>query len=408
MKPLYKYLIVFAALIGGYLLFGTGAYLMPDKAVQQNVKKTLESGDLDSDQPRAILPNQLQTRMDNFTDAIILNQAYVMRIEGFGAGLLSVPRWWGPMLPFEVLRAGVDGQEMEICHYARYWHGSTFLTRYLLTLYDYISIRRLLYIVTSLLMLWCGVVLWRRGGWPLAVPVLFSLLVCYAFVMQFSMQFAMVLVLALAGMIAVGRAKPKEKAASLMPFFVVGSLTCYFDLLTAPALTLGMMLVVQAALSQEERPLKGWLRSLYGALLWAAGYLGTWFTKWVIATLFTSENVIADGWKNTLHRSGIQDFSRWDAVMANLDLLPWEYVLLAVLIVVALMVVRFHAKGWRRAVQLLPIALLPWVWYFFAADHSYWHNWFTFRAQAVSVAAVLLALAQMVDWKKLQIDNQEG
>ena len=378
---------------------------MPEKAVQHHVKKTLENGDLNNDQPRAILPNQAQTRMDNFTDAIILNQAYVMRVEGFGAGLLSVPRWWAPLMPFEVLRAGIDGQEMEIWHYARYWHGNTFLTRYLLTLSDYISIRMLLYIVTSLLMLWCGVVLWRRGGWPLTVPAMFALLVCYAFVMQFSMQFAMVLILALAGMIAIGRGKSREESTPLMPFFVIGSLTCYFDLLTAPVLTLGMMLVVQAALSQEELPMKGWLRSLYSTLLWGAGYLGTWLTKWGIATLFTSENIIADGWKNTLHRSGIQDFSRWDAVMANLDLLPWKFVLAAILIALFLMVVRFNAKGWRRAVQLLPIALLPLIWYFFAADHSYWHNWFTFRAQAVSVAAVLLSIAQMVDWRKMKIEK---
>jgi O-antigen/teichoic acid export membrane protein len=50
---------------------------------------------------------------------------------------------------------------------------------------------------------------------------------------------------------------------------------------------------------------------------------------------------------------------------------------------------------------LLVVAFIPWVWYLFAANHSYLHNWFTFRAQAVSVAAILLALMQLVDWNKL-------
>ena len=154
MKPLYKYLIVFSALIAGYLLFGAGAWLMPDRAVQRHVRETLDKGDMESDQPRAVLPGLPQTRMDNFTDAIILNQAYVMRLEGFRTGVLSVPRWWGPLLPYEVLRAGVDGQEMQIRHYARYWHGNTFLTRYLLVFYDYMDIRLLLYIVSTLLMVW--------------------------------------------------------------------------------------------------------------------------------------------------------------------------------------------------------------------------------------------------------------
>lgn len=400
MKPLYKYLIVFAALIAGYLLFGAGAWLMPEKAVQRHVRETLDKGDMDSDQPRAVLPRLMQTRMDNFTDAIILNQAYVMRIEGFRTGVLSVPRWGEvPLLPYEALRAGVNGEDTYIRHYARYWHGNTFLARYLLVFYNYVDIRLLLYIVSTLLMLWCGVSLWRRQGWQTAVAVMFGLAVCYAFVMQFSMQFAPVLIIALAGMIALSRG-----CNPAMTAFVIGSLTCYFDLLTAPMLTLGALLVVQAAMSGEEKVWRGWWSSLRSALLWAAGYVGTWAAKWVIATVFTAENVIADGIKNTLGRaSGLEDFTRWDALTTNIELLPWKYIapVLAVLLVLAL--VRFNAKGWRKAVQILPIALLPWVWYLFAANHSYWHSWFTFRAQAVSVAAMVLAVAQMVDWNKLRI-----
>ncbi len=398
MKLFCRYFAVFAALIAAYLLFGAGAYLMPDSAVQKHVQRTLANGDMNEDQPRAILPQMLQTRMDNYTDAIILNQAYVMRQEGFKSGVLSVPRWWAPKLPYEVLRDGVDGQEMEIWHYARYWHGNTFLTRYLLVAYDYVNIRLLLYIVSSLLMIWCGALLWRRQGWQTAMAVVFGLTVCFAFVMQFSMQFAPVLIIALAGMAALSRG-----CNPAMTAFVVGSLTCYFDLLTAPILTLGSLLVVQAVTSSEENVWRGWWQSGKSALLWFAGYAGTWITKWIIATVFTSENVIADGIKNMVGRSsGIDDFTRWDALTNNLQMLPWKYIALAVLVLSVLMAVRFNAKGWRRAVQLLPIALLPCGWYLFAANHSYWHNWFTFRAQAASVTAVLLAMMQMVDWNKLR------
>lgn len=376
---------------------------MPDSAVQKHVQRTLANGDMNEDQPRAILPQMLQTRMDNYTDAIILNQAYVMRQEGFKSGVLSVPRWWAPKLPYEVLRDGVDGQEMEIWHYARYWHGNTFLTRYLLVAYDYVNIRLLLYIVSSLLMIWCGALLWRRQGWQTAMAVVFGLTVCFAFVMQFSMQFAPVLIIALAGMAALSRG-----CNPAMTAFVVGSLTCYFDLLTAPILTLGSLLVVQAVTSSEENVWRGWWQSGKSALLWFVGYAGTWITKWIIATVFTSENVIADGIKNMVGRSsGIDDFTRWDALTNNLQMLPWKYIALAVLVLAVLMAVRFNAKGWRRAVQLLPIALLPCGWYLFAANHSYWHNWFTFRAQAASVTAVLLAMMQMVDWNKLRKKKED-
>lgn len=399
---------VFGLLIALYLIFGAGAYLMPDSAVQHHIEKTLDQGDLDSDQPRAFLPRQ-QCRMDNFTDAIILNQAYVMRVEGFCTGVLLVPRWGEvPLLPYEVLRAGVNGEETYIRHYGRYWHGNTFLTRYLLVFFDYISIRLLLYIITTLLSVWCAILLWRRASWQTAAVVAFGLAASYAFMMQFSMQFAPVLILALAGMIAlVGTRRAVSAERQSIAFFVIGSLTCYFDLLTAPMLTLGLMLVLQAALMPEGTLWQGWRCSLGSALLWAAGYVGTWVSKWIIATLFTSENVIADGIHNTLNRSDIGDYSRWDAIMANLDLLPWQFILIAVLLLVVLAVVRFNAQGWLRAVQLLPIALLPWVWYFLAANHSYLHCWFTFRAQAVSIAAILLALMQFVDWKNIKLKTKK-
>lgn len=403
MKPLYKYLIVFAALIAGYLLFGAGAYLMPDRAVQRHVRDTLDKGDIEADQPRAVLPRLMQTRMDNFTDAIILNQAYVMRIEGFRTGVLSIPRWGEvPLLPYEALRAGVNGEETYIRHYARYWHGNTFLMRYLLVFYNYVDIRLLLYIVSTLLMLWCGVTLWRRQGWQTAVAVIFGLAVSYTFVMQFSMQFAPVLIIALAGMIALSRG-----CNAMMTAFVVGSLTCYFDLLTVPMLTLGALLVVQAAMSTEEKVWRGWWDTCRTALLWAVGYVGTWVTKWVMATVFTAENVIVDGIKNTSGRaSGLDDFTRWDALVNNIELLPWKYIAPVLAVLAVLAIVWFNGKGWRRAVQILPIALLPWGWYLFAANHSYWHNWFTFRAQAATVAAMVLALAQMVDWSRIRLNKK--
>jgi len=400
-----SYLKIFGLLLAAYLLFGAGAWLMPNGPVNRHIANTLAKGDLSSDQPRAFLP-QHQCRMDNFTDALILNQAQAMSTENLFDGVLLMPRKSANGLPFEDLRAYSDGnQEMYTIHYGRYWHGNTFLTRYLLVFYDYVSIRLLLYIVSSLLLAWCIMLLWRKGGWQTAMAVLFGLLVSYAFMMQFSIQFVPVLILALSGVIALARSdKPATKL-----FFVIGSLTCFFDLLTAPMLTLGLMLVVQAVFTRDEvepvpaQTVKGWWLTIRSSLLWVAGYTATWAFKWIIATLLTSENVIADGIKNVGNRSGVLlDHSRWDAVTANLGMLPWQVIVIVLLLLVIMAAVSFRAQGWRKAVQLLPIALLPWMWDFFAANHSFLHNWFTFRAQAVSIAALLLALMQFVDWNKLK------
>lgn len=396
-----SYLKVFGLLIVLYLLFAAGSWCMPDAPVKYHVAKTIERGDLSDDQPRAFMP-RLQCRMDNYTDALILNQAYSLRSENLINGTMLVPRLTCERLPFEELRVAVGmdkAADKSVATYARYWHGNTFFARYLLFFWDYPTIRLLFFIFSSLLMLWCGALLWTRGSWQLAVAVGFGLVCSYVFMMQFSLQLGMVLLIALGGMISI--AKKRRDASPMVIFFILGSLTAYFDLLTAPVLTLGLPLVVLLALGPVGKLSKTFKDVILNSLLWAVGYGLTWVSKWILATLLTSENIWADGLHNVLNRSGVLDeYGRWDALMANLDLLPWAFIAMALAVIVVLACMHFHKEGWRRALPLLAVALLPWIWYLFAANHSYLHNWFTFRAQAVSIAALLLASMQFVDWRK--------
>lgn len=411
MKVAVQYLKLFGLLLAAYLLFAAGSYWMAQAPVKKHVVKTIERGDLASDQPRAFLP-RLQCRMDNYTDALILNQAYTMPSENMVNGIMLLPRLTCEKLPFEELRVAVgidpapDSCHVSTATYARYWHGNTFLARYLLFFWDYPTIRLLLYIVSSLLLLWCGALLWQRGGWQPAAAVGIGLACSYAFMMQFSLQLGMVLLIALGGMIALARQGKKKKNGEkgiLAIFFIIGSLTAYFDLLTAPMLTLGLPLIVMLALGREERLSVVFKRLGKTSLLWAVGYGATWVSKWILATLLTSENIWADGLHNLSNRSGVLDeYGRWDALTANIDLLPWGFIILGLAVIIVLACrYHFNRQGWRRALPLLVVALIPWLWYLFAANHSYLHNWFTFRSQAVTITALFLAAMQFVDWKKL-------
>jgi putative effector of murein hydrolase LrgA (UPF0299 family) len=80
-------------------------------------------------------------------------------------------------------------------------------------------------------------------------------------------------------------------------------------------------------------------------------------------------------------------------------------ILLVILVVLAC--IRYRPQGWRQSVQYLAIMFIPWLWYLFAANHSLEHEWFTFRAQAASVAAALLAVASLVDWKHLKLKTKK-
>ncbi|MFA5639888.1 MAG: hypothetical protein WC946_05300, partial [Bacteroidales bacterium] len=48
------------------------------------------------------------------------------------------------------------------------------------------------------------------------------------------------------------------------------------------------------------------------------------------------------------------------------------------------------------------IAILPYVWFFVVANHSYLHYWFTYRTQAFSISCIFLALLSMVSLEKMR------
>ena len=119
-----SYLKVFGWLMALYLLFAAGSWCVPDAPVKYHIAKTIERGDLADDQPRAFLP-RLQCRMDNYTDALILNQAYFLRSENLVNGTMLVPRLTCERLPFEELRVAVGmdtASDKSVATYARYWH----------------------------------------------------------------------------------------------------------------------------------------------------------------------------------------------------------------------------------------------------------------------------------------------
>ena len=411
MKKVLVYSFYFLLLLAGYILFGLGSMAMPDKAVEHHVRQTVGQNDLKADFWFAFLykPNYY---MDNFTDALVLNQAWCLGEEesmNLWQRLMLVPRHRcmadGVEQGCESLRRLTEGDTtLKIMCYPRYWHGSTYLMRYLLAIDDYVVLRGLFFLLSSMLLLWVLLALAKRVGvWASALYFLaFVLVDC--FMMQFSIQFLPVLLITLGGTLWV----LNRKRSSLgVVFFVLGSLTAYFDLLTAPLLTWALPLLVWLAANGQRSAAKG--RQLFtdalASLLWAVGYAATWAAKWLLATLTTPMNVFSDASAQASLRAAVEDYTRWGAVERNLDLVPWLYVTIAAVVLALLAVRHFNGKGWRQALVCLVVAVAPVAWYIVLGNHSYEHYWFTYRSLAVTVMGLLAAVASLVDWRKLRIEN---
>ena len=404
-RPLPKYLAVFFGLIAAYLLFALAANLLPNKPILRHAARTIEHNDLQNDFAFAVTCRP-QYYMDNFTDALIINQACNGGSSQLLTSMLLIPRVDYGGEQCESLRRFTQGDTSYFTvHYGRYWHGSTFLMRFLLLIGDYVSLRILFYLLSTLLLAWVAVALYRHIGTAAMLLYMLALAMVNVFMMQLSIQFLPVLVIALtASLWVLYRVHHPWQMGLLM--FAVGSLTTFFDLLTCPMMTWGLPMCVflmkQHRSSHCPKPadrLKTWTLS---SLLWMVGYGLTWVSKWFIATVLTGENVIRDGAKQFAVRAGQGiDYSRWDAVGNNLNLIRWPYVALTIMLLLAIMVWRFNRTGLPTALLCLLTALPPLLWYLVTADHSYLHYWFTYRSLSVPLTAIFFAIAAMVDWPRI-------
>ena len=402
MKQVLRYLVLFVGLIAAYLLFAVAVTLLPSKPVERHVEQTLEATDLKADFWFAFLYKPAYF-MDNFTDALIVNQAMCNGRSDMNVWerVMLVPRMELEHDQCENLRLLSEGDgSLHVVNYPRYWHGSTFLMRLLLTVDDYVVLRTFFYILSSMLLLWVLVALLRRmGAWAAAVYML-AMLSVNVFMMQFSIQFLPVLLIAVAGTLVV-LYHGNDSGRMARMFFILGSLTAYFDLLTCPLITWGIPMVVWLAMkhSDEVKPVRSFAVS---SALWGVGYAATWAAKWLIATLTTSADVFADAAGQAAERASMGDSGRWAALVRNVELVPWLYAAVALVVLIVFAVRWFDSRRWRQAVLCLVAALAPMGWFIAVAQHSWQHYWFTYRILAVTVMGVLMAVGCLVDWQRIE------
>jgi hypothetical protein len=398
MKDVTKFIKVFVLLIASYFVFAVLSCLLPDKTIKAHIAQSAPGLAEEGSYPNAIITWD-QCQMDNFTDALIMNQIYNIDRKHPVRSAMIVNRsseggldWDQPGL----LLRRVHGEELKSHQYSRYWHGNTFLFRFVLLLMDFNMLRWTLYLISGLLMVMLLCAYYPEAGTLKTMVLSFGFLVTCGFVTQFSMQFFPVLALTLIGSLLVIK-RDKSKDFGLL-FFIVGSLTCYFDLLTAPLLTLGIPLAVMLSLNKESQfDLKRNLLTIIKLiLLWGLGFALTFFMKWVLASLILGQNVLADAYEVALYRMDTEDFTRWDALSRNFKMIPLWMIIVAVAVLIVIDVVRHKRLNCKKALAYLLVGVMPLVWYLLLSNHSYIHWWFTYRLLAITITCLMLMLSDAI------------
>ena len=194
-----------------------------------------------------------------------------------------------------------------------------------------------------------------------------------------------------------------RKKSGWLIYLWLGILTAFFDFLTYPPAAWAICLTI-GILMMEGTQKQKMLHALASGAAWCFGYGGMWSGKWIIGTLITGQNILADATQSVQLRTGLQmegipeseTVSCYaDVLMRNLDAyrnVPALILVLALALFAGYLLLR---RGYRfrpdttLVLPLLLIAVVPFAWYFVLKNHSGVHYWMTHR----NLSATIIALA---------------
>ena len=380
------------------------------------MRKSAETVEREGSYP-FLYQNWRSTRLDNFTDSIMLLLAAYPGDGNFVQNaMLSTYTRFADHDPAQGLVKWATGATdgMQTHSYARYWHGYLVWLKPLLLVFDYGHIRILNAVLQCLLNLLVLYAMFRRGRKRLMLPYLLMVLFLTPTALFQSFQFSWIFyVTAAAVLLLVLRFEKLAAAGGLWRVFLfTGMATSYVDFLTYPLFTLGVPLALCIALRGRES-LKTSLADVIGlSLTWGIGYVGMWAGKWLLCGLLTGSDVLMTVQGNILARMSnatLEETFGWvDVVKRNIEAYNhWIYLgpFLLCTAGYALFFGREHitlsggalsvSRQWAGG-ALLPLALaalIPFVWYFVAGNHTYIHYWYAHRTLAVTAFAIPAAFA---------------
>lgn len=210
-------------------------------------------------------------------------------------------------------------------------------------------------------------------------------------------------------------------------------LTCFFDFLTTPIITLCMGLII-IILTKQNRTLKDDIKDVIQySIMWAIGYFGMWILKWTIADIVYN----CGTWKSALDQffyrvNGThQKWGKVSVIEAIKGNLLWlnaseiEYgsisgthaITIAVVMATVYSIKKlcFSSKLYNfnflyeklkansvYAVPYIIIAFMPVMWYVILQNHSYFHSYFTYRNLLIFLLGINYFIFALTMGKKFE------
>lgn len=346
--------IVICAIIGVAALAMT--YFIPQNSMRDNV---IESAIILHDEGlgKCLWEGINETKLDGFTDGLLINVSYTETKDGIRDILLGTYVEVDERNPMDSLyeMIALSNDDYVVDTYGRYWHGYQIILRPLLCFFTYSDIRQINMILQLALVFWFVCMLAGSADRELIIPFLGMYIFLSPISLFSSLQYSScfyVMMFSLI-MLLMFRKRMNNIVFNYL-LLLAGIAIAYFDLLTYPLITLGAPLILYLDLeSTGLKDVKTFLKKCVNigcyTASWCIGYVGMWASKWFIASVLTDENIVYNALQQIKYRSGYdtQQYKYFDTIKLNLRVCNIKVLLLAtVCLLVCLFVYRMknHTK----------------------------------------------------------------
>ncbi len=395
---LFLLLFCFASIVSVYLLPRTNT-------MQDNLKDSLQTVLNEGIYKRAFI-NMMLFDLDNPTNQTMLSKAAYWDKENLlDAALMNYGASGEEILSKEYTSVGTN-------MYGRYWHGYLVGLKPILMLTDYDGIRIINYVILTLLLIGVITLLEKKLNWKVAIMFLLSMLAVECYIVPLSLQLATMFYISLSSMLMLLLCNNliNRKRHIYNFFFIVGGLTAYFDFLTTPMMSLGLPLIVYILLNDKGND---WRLIIKISICWGIGYAAIWASKWVLVSVCTDYNMIADAIdqiflrigvvSDTTEQSGNVLLERITLTLSNMSSNPITLFLTLILGGCCIFFYKLPKvdKALQKNIAFIVIAIIPLIWYIVLGNHTGIHWRFTHRSLVVTFFATCIYIVNTIDWKRL-------
>lgn len=431
-KKMFTYIAIYIVMISLFSIGMIAVYALPNGRIRDNIKESEAHILMSSGNNNPLFGSYITgMQLDAFTDMLILDISINKgKSEDEAIVNRAFENSWFSENDNMVLSIEESLYMDNIYNnygYSRYWHGIQTIIRPLLIVFNYEEIKALFMVIMSIFLGVAMLLIKRNLSGVHAVAFLMSMIIVGFSVVSISLQYVGIFAITLIAVILINilYMHNKEKFLPYL-FFIIGGCTTFFDLLTAPVITLGLPLIIVIMLKNrkdEDIKFKSFIKTMIVySMVWAIAYAITFVTKWGIASLVLHRDEFSVAVNQLLFRvNGSEEFqtTRMGAIKENLKYINNKVFILIMLMSFIAWIPLFikhrkKLKDMKNIVFIGLIAIYPYIWYVAFSNHSSIHAWFTYRAQVISIFGFLGILSESIDFEKIKnkenkdIENLEG